>query len=343
MLNTAVAGLSVAKLQAAWPPLSAAVSPATTPGEPRKLTAAVVWAVFCSATSVVSCEFMAICCSTCANCTSCWVNWLVSSGSSGFWFLSCVVSSVRNVSKFCEIVFSPIAAVVAEAMGLVGLETVAEVMVMGNSLHADVETGAEAEPAAVGCAGERLDLVRDHHAAATRRVVVVLLAASGLVAQREFQALLAGLEPGILQRALERRRIAAHGVERFRARHHEARRDAAVAVDAQVQVDTSEFGRIEADLEAVLAAARLRDDLHGESGDRHWCLAGSGVGRIDRRRGGGDGRRRAGGGRPGARRRRPGGGGGGGGGRGRGRRAGLGTARGGARGRRPAARAARPS
>src|SRR5262249_39890549 len=204
MLNTAVAGLSVAKLQAAWPPLSAAVSPSTTTVEPRKLTAAVVWAVFCSATSVVSCEFMAICCSTCANCTSCWVNWLVSSGSSGFWFLSCVVSSVRNVSKFCEIVFSPIAAVAAVAVLAVGLATVAEVMVMGDSLHADVETGAESEPAAVGCAGERLDLVRDHHAAAARRMVVVLLALGGLVAQRELQALLAGLEPGILQRALQR-------------------------------------------------------------------------------------------------------------------------------------------
>src|SRR5260221_9850040 len=44
------------------------------------------------------------CCSTEANCTSCAVNWLVSSGSSGFWFLSCVVSSVRNVSKLPAIV-----------------------------------------------------------------------------------------------------------------------------------------------------------------------------------------------------------------------------------------------
>ena len=44
--------------------------------------------------------FIFICCSTPANCTSCWVNWLVSSGSSGFWFFSCVVSKVRNDWKF---------------------------------------------------------------------------------------------------------------------------------------------------------------------------------------------------------------------------------------------------
>src|SRR3569833_4034147 len=42
------------------------------------------------------------CCSTPENSTSCWVNWLVSSGSSGFWFLSCVVSSCRKVSKLSD-------------------------------------------------------------------------------------------------------------------------------------------------------------------------------------------------------------------------------------------------
>jgi len=40
-----------------------------------------------------------IACSTWLNETSCWVNWLVSSGESGSWFLSCVVSSVRKVLK----------------------------------------------------------------------------------------------------------------------------------------------------------------------------------------------------------------------------------------------------
>src|SRR6516225_4009446 len=42
---------------------------------------------------------MFICCSTWANSTSCWVNWLVSSGSSGFWFCSCVVKSCKKLWK----------------------------------------------------------------------------------------------------------------------------------------------------------------------------------------------------------------------------------------------------
>src|SRR5579872_6980515 len=40
-----------------------------------------------------------IACSTWLKLTSCCVNWLVSSGDSGSWFLSCVVSNVRNVWK----------------------------------------------------------------------------------------------------------------------------------------------------------------------------------------------------------------------------------------------------
>src|SRR5205807_938852 len=44
---------------------------------------------------------------------SCWVNWLVSSGLSGFWFCSCVVSSFRNVLKFPASVALLVTALVA--------------------------------------------------------------------------------------------------------------------------------------------------------------------------------------------------------------------------------------
>ncbi len=60
-------------------------------------------ALFSSETRLDSWSLDFICCSTCANCTSCWVNWLVSSGSSGFWFFSCVVSNCRNVVKLLAI------------------------------------------------------------------------------------------------------------------------------------------------------------------------------------------------------------------------------------------------
>ena len=101
MLIVAVDGLSTEKLQEAPPPASLVVVPSTVAVEPRKPIAVLAWVAFCNLTSEVSCWFMLICCSTPANWTSCWVNWLVSSGSSGFWFFSWVVSSCRNVSKFC--------------------------------------------------------------------------------------------------------------------------------------------------------------------------------------------------------------------------------------------------
>src|ERR1700722_6598054 len=84
---------------------SAAVLPLTTAVLPTNPKAWVDCAVCCSDTSVASESLVLICCWTPANSTSCWVNWLVSSGSSGFWFCNCVVSSVRKLWKLpaiCE-------------------------------------------------------------------------------------------------------------------------------------------------------------------------------------------------------------------------------------------------
>src|ERR1700737_1493703 len=78
----------------------AVVLPSTVAVLPTNPSAWVDWAVCCSETSDVNSSLVLSCCSTPANCTSCWVNWLVSSGLSGFWFCNCVVSSVRNVWKF---------------------------------------------------------------------------------------------------------------------------------------------------------------------------------------------------------------------------------------------------
>ena len=99
MMIEAVDGLETLKLQVAPDAVSGAVEPSTTTVAPTKASAVVASALFDIDTRLASCSFCFICCSTCANCTSCAVNWLVSSGSSGFWFLSCVVSSVRNVVK----------------------------------------------------------------------------------------------------------------------------------------------------------------------------------------------------------------------------------------------------
>src|SRR6267143_3043840 len=66
---------------------------------PTSGRAEIVWLVDCSDTRLASLSLALIACSTWLNETSCWVNWLVSSGESGFWFLSCVVSNFKNVWK----------------------------------------------------------------------------------------------------------------------------------------------------------------------------------------------------------------------------------------------------
>jgi hypothetical protein len=85
--------------------------------------------------SALRVSFDLICCSTDANCTSCWVNWLVSRGSSGFWFFSCVVSSSRKASKFSAIVVrSPAGAAVPDAAAALAIPAA-----MGCSLKHDPE------------------------------------------------------------------------------------------------------------------------------------------------------------------------------------------------------------
>ena len=103
MLMVAVPVLSGVKVQLALPPFSLAVEPSTVTVEPSSPIACVICAVCCKAINWVSDVFMLICCSTWANWTSCWVNWLLSRGSSGFWFCSCVVSSWRNCWKLLAI------------------------------------------------------------------------------------------------------------------------------------------------------------------------------------------------------------------------------------------------
>src|SRR5258708_14600258 len=94
-----VASLGTLRCQVADELFMVAVVPSTTAVLPTKSSAWVACVVCCRVTSWDSESLVLSCCSTPANCTSCWVNWLVSSGSSGFWFFSCVVSSVKKVWK----------------------------------------------------------------------------------------------------------------------------------------------------------------------------------------------------------------------------------------------------
>src|SRR5674476_748215 len=106
------------------------VDGSTTPVAPTRASADFDCAACSSDTRVVRELFDFICCSTDANSTSCWVNWLVSIGLSGSWFLSCVVSSCRNVVKLLAIsvLFTVLATEPAEA-AVEGTEEVIGVMV----------------------------------------------------------------------------------------------------------------------------------------------------------------------------------------------------------------------
>src|SRR5215475_11709458 len=99
MVMLRVASLGTFSSQVAEELESAVVLPDTTAVLPTYSSACEFCVVCCNVTSVASESLVLSCCSTPANSTSCWVNWLVSSGESGFWFCSCVVSSDRKVWK----------------------------------------------------------------------------------------------------------------------------------------------------------------------------------------------------------------------------------------------------
>src|SRR6201996_7380567 len=99
MLMLIVEAVGILTCQGALLLVSAAVEPLTTAVLPTKPNAWVDCAVCCSETRVASESLVLSCCWTPANSTNCWVNWLVSSGSSGFWFCNWVVSRVRKLWK----------------------------------------------------------------------------------------------------------------------------------------------------------------------------------------------------------------------------------------------------
>src|SRR5690606_24982254 len=134
------------------------------------------------------------CCSTPVNCTSCWVNWLVSSGSSGFWFLSCVVSSCRKVSKLsampCRVPVS--AEVPVPPMPLIAMPVL---------LDEQVDAARRSQAAVIGGGGRGRLRLRSatRHGVAEHRMLVAgaLLAPRALLAQREFEAGAGAVEAGL--------------------------------------------------------------------------------------------------------------------------------------------------
>src|ERR1700743_1810711 len=99
MLMLSVEAEGMLNSQIACELLIVVVLPLTTAVLPTYSSACVACALCCSETSVDSESLVLSCSWTPANSTSCWGNWLGSSGSSGFWFCSCVVNSSRKLWK----------------------------------------------------------------------------------------------------------------------------------------------------------------------------------------------------------------------------------------------------
>src|SRR6195952_2615361 len=275
--------------------VSAAVLPSTTAVLPTKPSACVDCAVCCSDTSVVSWELVLSCCSTEANCTSCWVNWFVSRGESGSWFCNCVVSSVRKVWKFPASVL-PVVELTEEELdedeagrGVVPETTgaatpVAAAVVMFVSSDADVDAAARSEHAAIGSPrdrrGDRVFFTDDQTLRIAAGLVAAVLARRGLIAQAELQPAIAGLETGVIQRALQLGGVLAQHRQRFGLFDSQMRGDLAIAIDVDANIDAAEVSGIKPDFEAALAASCRGGDLEREPVQRYR--------RVDR---GGDGER----------------------------------------------------
>src|SRR3954451_14417223 len=171
MVMSTVASLGTLRCQVADDFVMVPVVPSTRAVLPTKPSAWVACVVCCSVTSWDSESLVLSCCSTPANCTSCWVNWLVSRGSSGFWFCSCVVSSVKKVWKFPASVESavvlnvpPEESVFAGGSGVVPDTTdgaTPDAVVMFVSSNPDVDAAARSGHAAIGASrdGDRNDVV----------------------------------------------------------------------------------------------------------------------------------------------------------------------------------------
>jgi hypothetical protein len=103
---------------------------------------------------------------------------------------------------------------------------------------------------------------------------VVLLLVRRLIAQRKLQAVVGGFQTGVLQGALQAGGVAAQQIEGVGAVRDHARGHIAVAVDVEANLDAAELGRIEADLEMVLAGGSLAGDFDRDAGERYGAACG---------------------------------------------------------------------
>lgn len=143
--------------------------------------------------------------------------------------------------------------------------------ILAHALNANVDAAAEARARVKLRGGARPDIGigNDEVRGGLRARAVILpgerliLAAHRLIAQAELQAVVAGLQTGLVERLLELRLLILQELQRVGALGRHVRRDLTVAVDFKMDVDAAKLRRIEPNVELIGAGLRLCRDGDG--------------------------------------------------------------------------------
>src|ERR1700738_3229236 len=131
------------------------------------------------------------------------------------------------------------------------------VVVMLVSSDADVDAAARSEHAAIGSSrdrrGDGIFFADDQPLRVAAGLVAAVLPRRGLVSQAELQAAVAGLETGVIQRALQLGGVLAQHGERFGLFDPQMRGHLAIAIDIDSDIDAAKVSGIEPDFDAALA------------------------------------------------------------------------------------------
>src|ERR1035441_3576271 len=154
--------------------------------------------------------------------------------------------------------------VVPETTGL----AVPDVAVMSVSSDPDVDAAARSERAAISssrdCRGDGVFFADHQPLGVAAGLVAAILTGCRLIAQAELQAAAAGLEAGVVQRALQLRCVLLQHRQRLRLFDRQMRGHLAAAVDIDANIDAAKVSRVESDFEAALAVLDRSGDLERE-------------------------------------------------------------------------------
>src|SRR5215472_10926323 len=134
------------------------------------------------------------------------------------------------------------------------------------TLNYNVEAAAAVRPGGISPQRrDRLGVAADGAARLRSREFVLLCESiavrKSLAGQRELHAA-GGAEPRVLERTLKLGSVADEQAQRFGTIDYEPRTDGSQAIDIELHIDASEFGRIKADFKPFFPRLRLHGDRY---------------------------------------------------------------------------------